>query len=197
MPFQQLLVAATLAAAVSAPAAERGKVLFSDDFSSAKPGWTGAPGKWEIVDGAAKVTELPENKHAAVRRHAVAYRNAAIEFSFKFDGARQIALSINNKNGHVCRLVLTPTAMVLQTDKPRAASDVKPARLATKPVRISAGEWHKVALEVQGPRMTAVLDGKETITGESAAVDVPKTDIGFPVGGQSAWIDNVRVVELP
>src|SRR6185369_4525317 len=45
----------------------RGKVLFSDDFSGTAmdKGWVGKPGKWEMVDGAVKVSELPEDKHAA------------------------------------------------------------------------------------------------------------------------------------
>jgi hypothetical protein len=190
------MIAAGLAAAAAPSLSERGKLLFSDDFTSAKPGWTAKPGKWEIVDGAAKITELPADKHAAVRRHALAYTDAIFEFSFKFDGAKQISLSINDKGGHVCRLIVARTGMILQRDKPNAKSDVKPARLAASQQPVSDGEWHKVVVEVKGPRMIAVLDGKVSISGTDPAIGVEKIDFGFPVTGQSAWLDNVKIYEV-
>ena len=112
---------------------ERGKLLFSDDFngSALAAGWGGKPGNWEIANGAAKASERAEDKHAAVRRHPLAYHDAIFEFSFRLDGARMLALSINNKDGHVCRLILGPKGMVLQVDKPKATSDLKPERLAS------------------------------------------------------------------
>ena len=85
--------------------------------------------------------------------------------------------------------------MVLQTDKP-AKLDVKPERLAAVDTAIAAGEWHKVVVEVRGKRMTAQLDGKQTISGESGRVDVDKSDFGFPVSGVSASFDYVRVYEI-
>ena len=187
------LFLAALAAAPPPPTSERGKLLLSDDFSRPDPGWAGKVGKWEIVDGAARISEIPEDKHAAVRRRRLAYHDAIFEFSFRFDGARMIALSINNKDGHVCRLSLTPALMVLQTDKPNAKSELKPERLGAAKVNLTPGAWHKVVVEVKGRKMTAVLDGQTAISGESDRVDVDKTDLGFPVGGQSASLDDVKV----
>jgi hypothetical protein len=191
MLLSSLLLAAMAVAAP--PVGERGKLLFSDDFSKADPAWAGKPGKWEIVDGAARIAEVPEDKHAAVRRHPLAYHDAVFEFSFRFDGARMIALSINNKGGHVCRLSITPVLMVLQADRPNAKSDLKPERLGAAKIAVTSGEWHKVVVEVKGRRMTAVLDGKTSVSGESDRVDVDKTDFGFPVAGQTAALDDVRV----
>jgi len=85
--------------------------------------------------------------------------------------------------------------MVLHTDKP-AKLDVKPARLASVDTAIAPGDWHKVVVEVRAKRMTAQLDGKQTISGESARVDVDKSDFGFPVSGVSASFDYVRVYEI-
>lgn len=185
-------------AATSETLSERGKLLFSDDFngSALAAGWVGKPGNWEIANGAAKAAERAEDKHAAVRRHPLAYHDAIFEFSFRLDGARMLGLSLNNKNGHVCRLTVTPKGLLLQTDKPNAKSDLKPERLATLDTPIEAGKWHTVVVEVRGKRMTAQLDGKQTLGGESARVDVDKTDFGFPVGGVSASIDYVRVYEV-
>ena len=185
-------------AAATGPAiSSRGKRLFSDDFngSALAEGWGGKPGHWEISGGAAKASERPEDKHAAVRRHPLAYHDAIFEFSFRLDGARMLALSLNNKGGHVCRLILSPKGMVLQADKPNAKSDLKPERLASLDTPVEAGKWHTAVVEVHGRRMTAQLDGRQILSGESARVDVDKTDLGFPVGGVSASLDYVRVYE--
>ena len=79
------------------------------------------------------------------------------------DGAaRAIHLSINNREGHVCRLMIIPTGMVLQTGKP--------AQLAVL----------EAVVEVRGRKRIAQLDGKRTVAGDSPLVDVEKTDLGFP-----------------
>jgi hypothetical protein len=193
-----LLLAGFCFAASTEPGfSDRGKVLFSDDFngSALDAGWGKGPGLWEVTGGAVKGSERPEDHHNAVRRHPLQYHDAVFEFTVRFDGAKAAHLSINNKDGHVCRLILTPKGMVLQTDKP-AKLDIKPEKLAALDTPISTGEWHKVVLEVRGRRMTAQLDGKQTISGESARVDVEKGDFGFPVSGVSASFDYVRVYEI-
>jgi hypothetical protein len=189
------LLAASAVMAADPSFSERGKLLFSEDFSSPTmdPKWIGKPGLWEILDGAAKVSERPEDKHAAVRRHALQYHDAIFEFSFQLNGARQIALSINNKGGHVCRVMITPKGLILQTDTPNPKSDIKPARLATWTNTIEPGKWHKAVVEVRGARMLAQIDGGRIVAGESPRVDVDKTDLGFPVAGVSALLDNIRV----
>jgi hypothetical protein len=128
-----LLTAAPLLFAGDAKFSERGQLFFSDDFSGSAmdQGWAGKPGKWEIVDGTAKVSELPEDKHAAVRRHPLPpYHDAIFEFSFEFDGAHAIGLSLNNQGGYVCRLMISPKGMILQADAPNPNSDLKTLRLA-------------------------------------------------------------------
>lgn len=193
-----LLAAFSFAAGTSEPnISDRGKVLFSDDFngSALGSGWAGKVGLWEVANGAVKGSERPEDHHAAVRRHPLQYHDAIFEFAFRLDGAKLVHLSINNKDGHVCRLIISPKGMVLQTDKP-AKLDIKPEKLATVDTPVAAGVWHKVVLEVRGKRMTAQLDGKQTISGESARVDVEKGDFGFPISGVSASIDYVRVYDI-
>jgi hypothetical protein len=193
-----LLAAFSFAAGTAEPNfSHRGKLLFGDEFNGAalEAGWSKGPGQWEVAGGVLKGSERPDDHHAAVRRHPVQYHDAIFEFAFRFDGAKAVHLSINNKDGHVCRLIISPKSMVLQTDKP-AKLDIKPEKLATVETSIAPGEWHKVVVEVHGKRMTAQIDGKQTITGESPRVDVEKGDFGFPVNGVSASFDYVRVYEI-
>jgi hypothetical protein len=150
-----------------------------------------------MVDGAAKVSEVPADKHAAVRRHPLPlYHDAIFEFSFEFDGAKMIGLSLNNKGGHVCRLIVTPNGMALQVDQPNHDSELKAVKLAASTAKVEAGKWHKVVVEVHGPVMIAQMDDGPMITGENSRVDVDKTDVGIPVGGVYAKVKGLKVYAL-
>ena len=48
--------------------------------------------------------------------HNVAFHDAIIQCSFKFDGAKVFSLSINDAKGHVCRVTITPTSLVVKKD---------------------------------------------------------------------------------
>ena len=194
-----LFAAAPFLFAGDAKFSERGQVLFSDDFSgpAMAKGWTGKPGTWEMADGAVKVSEVPEDKHAAVRRHALTlYHDAIFEFSFEFDGAKTIGLSLNNKGGHVCRVMITPKGMTMTADQPNPKSELKTVRMAASTAPVESGKWHKVVVEVHGPVMIAQLDDAPPISGENPRVDVDKTDVGIPVGGVSAKVKGLRVYAL-
>jgi hypothetical protein len=173
----------------------RGSLLFSDDFSATAAVWAGKTGDWDIANGVVKVAERPEDHHDAVRRHPLRFHDGVFEFSFRFDGAERVALMLNEKNAHVCFLYLTPKGMYLQTGK--LAGNIGEARkLASLDTPIEVGKWHKAVVEVRGARMTAQLDGKRSIAGESSRIDVDKIDFGFLVGGLSASLDDVKVYEV-
>ena len=194
-----LLAAGAFSAATTDPGfSARGKLLFSDDFngSTLDPSWMGKPGRWEAANGSVRASERPEDKHNAVRRHPLAFHDAIFEFAFQFDGAKAVHLSLNNKGGHVCRLIITPQGMTLQTDVPNHNSTLKAEKLATLEAAIAPSQWHKAVVEVHGNRMTAQIDGNQSVTGQSARVDVDKTDFGFPVQGVSVLLDYVRVYDL-
>src|SRR5436190_9328358 len=96
---------------------ERGKLLFSDDFSQA-PGkeWKSAKGKWEVVDGALRGAELKSDNHGAATRRALPVKDFVIQYSFKLDGTRQTTLSINDAKGHNCRVAINPAGFTVQKD---------------------------------------------------------------------------------
>ena len=191
-----LLAAAPFLTAADAKFSDRGQLIFSDDFSgpALAQGWAGKPGKWEMVDGVVKVSQVKEDNHAAVRRHPLSpYHDAIFEMSFEFDGATTIGVSLNNKGGHVCRAMITAKGMVLQVDQPNHDSDQKMVKLATSTAPVASGTWHKLVMEVHGPVMIAQLDDAPPITGENPRVDVEKTDVGIPVGGVYAKVKGLKV----
>lgn len=190
-----LVAASPFLSAADARFSERGQLLFSDDLSGpalAKE-WAGKPGKWEMVDGAVKVSEVPEDKHAAVRRHPLKYHDAIFEFQFQLNGAKAIGLSLNQKGGHACRAMVNPAMLIVQVDQPTPTSDQKVVRLGTAKVKIEPGQWHKLTVEVRGQAMIAQVDDNPPVSGENARVDVEKVDFGIPVSGVSALVKGVKV----
>ncbi len=176
---------------------ERGKLLFSDDFSgdAVSKEWKTNLGKWEIVDGALKGTELEKDHHPAVIRHPIAYRNAVFQFSFRLDGAKAINLSLNNREGHVCRVVINANGFTLKRDQPKKDSPEKAAVLDTVKTPIKPGQWHEMIVEVQGKQMLARVDDLHIGYGKHDGIDADKTDFGLPMSGDSAFYDNIRVWE--
>ena len=61
---------------------------------------------------------------------------------------------------------------------------------------VTPGQWHKAVVEIRGGKMLAQIDGGQVVSAESARIDVEKTDLGFPVGGVSALLDNVKVFAI-
>ncbi|MEN9576309.1 MAG: hypothetical protein RL514_4164 [Verrucomicrobiota bacterium] len=191
------LAAAEPVADLPTTMSERGKLRFSDDFAgeALKPEWGLLKGKWALVNGALRGTEVETDNHAAVTRNRFDYRNAVIQLSFKLDGCKTASLSLNNQQGHVGRVLLTPKDFTVQRDKPSKQSAEKAAKLDTKESQLADGQWHTLLVELVGDRMLARVDGKVVAFGEHAGLDTEKKDFGFTVAGSSLLVDNVRVWE--
>ncbi|HSU67714.1 MAG TPA: family 16 glycoside hydrolase [Tepidisphaeraceae bacterium] len=179
------------------PSCEKGKQLLSEDFSGSTldKGWTVAKGKWEVSDGVLKGVEKPEDMHPAVIGHAIEAHNLIAEFSFRFDGSKSVAFSLNNKKGHVCRVSITPALVSLNKDKPGKDSTEKGAMLGKEKVSLEPGTWHTMIVTVCGKQMAANLDGKDLVSGSNDGIDVEKTSIRFPTSGTGVSIKQVRVWE--
>lgn len=77
-----------------------GKVIYENKLDAA-PGepWKAAKGKWELVEGVMRGSELEADKHGAVTRLPNKLQNFVIEYEFKFAGARSTSLSIQRGKG--------------------------------------------------------------------------------------------------
>ena len=176
--------------------AERGKVLLSDDLKEAPAKeWRAAKGKWEATDGALRGAEIPEDKHGAVTRHQLAFKDAVIQFSFKLDGAKTISLSINDEKEHLARVMIRPNGFTVQKDDHDHDGPDKAVVFATIETPIKAGEWHTLVVEILGKEMLASLDGQKVGFGEHEMIADAKANFGLTVAGQSASFKNVRVWE--
>lgn len=175
---------------------ERGKLLFSDDLAQPlSKEWKAAKGKWEVVDGAIRGSELKADLHGAVARHTVPFHNVVVQYSFKLEGAKTTTFSVNATKGHLCRVLVTPTGFSVRKDDSDKTGPDQAAILEARTTPIKPGEWHTLVIEIQGKEMLASLDGKEVAFGEHAALDVPKANFGLTVAGESVSFKNLRVWE--
>jgi hypothetical protein len=124
------LVVFTLAALAShclaGKAAERmpalakpGKVVFEQGAATgklAKP-WTAAKGDWQFKEGVPVGREKAEDQHAAVPTRVHPHRDSIIRFSFKLDGATGFNLSFNHAKGHLFRIGIIETGLVINKDE--------------------------------------------------------------------------------
>lgn len=195
-----LFAAANLACADDVPLieplmTERGKLLLSQDFT--KPldkGWTTAKGKWEIVDGVLRGSELPSDNHGAVTRYAMPFGNVMIQFSFKLEGAKLTTLSINKEKGHLSRVRISPLGIAVQKDDQDGKKGPDKAQvLDTRAVKIAPGVWHTLLLELHGNDILASLDGKEVAFGSHDTLNAPKANFGLTVAGDGVSFKNLRV----
>lgn len=195
--YLSLLAGLTLSTLASEKAllAVPGPVIYENklDTAPAAP-WKAAKGKWELVEGAMRGSELPEDKHGAVTRLPNKLQDFVIEFEFKLEGARSISLSINAVKDHMARIAITPKSVTIQRDDNDHEGPDKAVIFARFPAELTTGTWHKVRLEMVGDVMLGQVD-ELTAWGSSDLFKTPKTAPGFTVGGQSADFRNLTIRE--
>jgi|SRR5581483_4348759 len=191
-----LLLAGETAPDMKTLMTQRGKLLFSDDFVTAmNKDWKAAKGKWEIVGGALKASELKADMHAAAARYALPFTNAIIQYSFKLDGDARTTLSINTDKGHLCRVLISANNLTVKKDLQKKLPGDKGAILQSRDLPIKPGVWHTISVELQGNEMLACVDGKDIAFGSHDGLNVPKANLGLTVSGASVSFKNLRVWE--
>jgi hypothetical protein len=172
-----------------------GKLLVGEDLNQpfAKD-WFANKGKWEVVDGAMRASEIADDMHAGVRRKPVSFKIAVVQFAFKLDGATMMSLSMNAEQGHVCRVRINPTGFAVIRDKDKVNSG-KAVEMDTCKVEIKPGVWHTMVVEMAGKDMLARLDGKDVAFGSNDGLATAKASVGFTVKGDSVSFKTLRVYE--
>ena len=150
---------------------------------------------WETLDGALKATHRKpyDDVHGPVLHHDIRLdAGAVVQLSFKPEPKARTVFHFDKREGHLCRVVLTPDAFYLirRDDGPDKAT-----RLAERQTPIAADQWHTLVIELAGDEMLATLDGRETIFGWRDDLDRPKTRILLEASSGSVWFKNFRVWE--
>lgn len=172
-----------------------GKVIYESKLDAA-PGapWKAAKGKWELVDGAWRGSELAEDKHGAVTRLPNQLQDFVVEYEFKFEGGKSTSLSINAVKDHMARISITPKSVTVQKDDNDHEGPDKAVIFARFPAELAPGTWHKVRLEMVGDTMLGQVDGL-VAWGSDPLFKTTKAAPGFTVAGQSVDFRNLTIRE--
>ncbi len=172
-----------------------GAVIYESKLNTALAApWKAAKGRWELVEGIVRGSEMAEDKHGAVTRLPNKLQDFVIEYEFKFEGARSTSLSINATKDHMARIMMTPSSVTIQKDDNDHEGPDKAAIFARFPAVLSIGTWHKVRLEMVGDSMVGKVDDL-LAWGSNDLFKTAKTAPGFTVGGQSVDFRNLTIRE--
>ena len=194
--------------------------VFRDDFERDSIGdiWSCHANSFSIRDGVLVASQLPDAGHGAVSRAQLDFRDAAIDFSFKYDGGERFNFVIDDKNceevhaGHICRVSFRKSGFTIQDDRTGVMNlEVRGMRdhpdhkdrieklLETKKHTVETefadGIWYHARIIIEGEAMRVFLNG--TLAGEliSEGIAHPtKTQFGFTTTGRDILFDNVKAV---
>jgi hypothetical protein len=171
------------------------KVALEEAFSGDKlpANWLAVKGTWQVSDGVLTGQEKKEDMHAAVLNCAVPNRDSAIQFSFKLEGADALHLSLNHANGHLFRVIVTPTGVTINKDKDKKNPASKPEALARAKAEFAPGTWHTMLVEIQGEQVSVQTDGGLSLKASHASLATDKPNYRFIVQGASVQLDDVRI----
>jgi hypothetical protein len=179
------------------------------------------PEWWQLVDGALRGRNFPEEFHPAGITRKIAGNDVRVSFRFRFAAGGMAGITVRGPNPiverdfHVAVLHLRPTSITAADntvlhpkDSPEAAALAKQGGwnrkffyAKTEKTEITPDAWHECVLELRGKELTAFLDGRKVLDYTTLAGDAPKTSIGLQPGGNKkdvldTWFDDIRVEPL-
>ena len=176
-----------------------GKPSQSDSFDSKSLSkqWAANKGEWKIDDGVLVGKELASDKHAAVMTWKLPNRNSVIRCSFQLKDTNFFHVSLNFEKGHLFRIMINQSGMILRTDKNNRKAKNKPVTLAQVKGKIEPGKWYTLQLEMQGEKVVAQIDNGMKVEGHHPSLDADKTGYRFVMKGDSLLLDDMTAWKLP
>ncbi len=165
-----------------------GKAVGADE---ARPEW------WQIVDGALRGQNFPEEKHGSGLSRNAAGHDVRLRCRFKLPVGGMAAIGIRGENPilekvfnvvslHIRNdsIVAADNDVLHPKDSPEAAELKKKGTwnrkfyyAKTEKVVIEPDVWHDLAVEVRGKELRVLVDGKAAMTYTTLCGDAPKTSI--------------------
>jgi len=179
------------------------------------------PEWWQVVDGALRGQNFPEEKHGSgISRNATG-KDVRLSCRFKIPPGGMAAIGIRGPNPIVERVFSVASLHIRQDGVAAIDNDVlhpkgspEAAELKKKgvwnrrffyakseKVAITPDVWHDLVAEVRGKELTVYIDTKPVLQHTTLSGDAPKTSIGFGVGGNgktvlATWYDDVSFEPL-
>tara|TARA_R110000850_G_scaffold54619_4_gene130019 strand:+ start:1474 stop:2109 length:636 start_codon:yes stop_codon:yes gene_type:complete len=207
-----------LFAAPDSPIAEKGELLFSDDFERTELG-----DDWKVIIPAFTVANevlvgtQARDDHGSVGRVYIPMKDFVVEFKFNLAGSKTFNVVFDDKNhkgshaGHICRVAVTPTQIRLGDDKEGTmrndifemrrdpsrkgeADELIKGRTTIVKTTVALEQWHTMTIEIAGDRMRVSLNGAPIGQLQSPGLAHPtKESLHFTVNGKDTLFDDVRI----
>lgn len=199
------------------PLAQKGELLFSDDFGRSELGeWQPLIPSFAVQNGVLKGWQTRDD-HGAVGRVYRPMKNVIVEFKFKLDGSTGFNAVFDDKNhkgshaGHICRVAFAPKQIRLGDDKEgvmrndifemrkdpakkKEADKLLIGRGTTTNVTLDPKPWHSVTITILGDHMHVTLDGTPVCDLKSPGIaHETKASFHFTVNGPGVLFDDVRI----
>ena len=167
-----------------------GELLLEDDFESGKIGksWFRITGKFDVAGGQLKCAEIAsDNHHSELSTGSTGPLKASdfvIQFSFRLDGAKMLAIGLENPKGHVARAIASANGFEIMKWN---------GRKDQQKIKLDDNQWHHAIVEVRGSEMVAQIDDNPPLYFEDESLKTEKPRLVLINYGQYAWFDDIKV----
>lgn len=170
----------------------------TESFDGKKLGkqWAANKGAWTIEEGVLVGKELPADKHAAVLTWKLPHQNSALRCSFQLKDAKFFHVSLNHSKGHLFRVIVDESGMILRTDKDKKNPKSKALTLAQAKTKLDPNKWYTLQLEMQGDKVVAQIDNGLKVEGQHPSLDTRKTGYRFIMKGSTLLLDDMSAWNL-
>ncbi|MDF2377684.1 MAG: hypothetical protein P1U81_15710 [Verrucomicrobiales bacterium] len=203
--------------AVPGPLAEKGELLFSDDFERSELGeWKEIIPGFTVRDGVLVGTQDRED-HGSVGRIYVPMTDLILSFRFQLTGSPTFNVVFDDKNykgshaGHIARVAIAKTQIRLGDDKegimrndifamrrdPATKADADElikGRGKVVKAEMESNRWYEMQIEIVGDEMRVSLDGEAIGYLKSRGLAHPtKESVHFTVTGKETHFDDLKI----
>jgi hypothetical protein len=218
LPMKQLLALfVSLSFFAAGPLAQKGELLFTDDFERSELGeWKTVIPSFAVQNGVLKGWQTRDD-HGAVGRVYKPMKDVVVEFKFMLDGSTGFNAVFDDKNhkgshaGHICRVAFAPKQIRIGDDKEgvmrndifEMRKDPAKKREADKRLVgrgsavnrvVEPKKWHTVRIELLGDTLRVTMDDEPAGELKSPGIaHETKTSLHFTVNGPGVLFDDVRI----
>lgn len=202
---------------IPGPLAEKGELLFSDDFERTDLGdWKVVIPDFKVAGGVLVGTQDRED-HGSVGRISLPMKDVILSFRFQLAGSPTFNVVFDDKNhkgshaGHICRVAIAAKQIRLGDDKEGvmrndifemrkdparkgAADELIQGRGTVAKADVEQNRWYAMTIEIVGDEMRVSLDGQPVGHLKSPGLAHPtKESVHFTVTGKEARFDDVKI----
>ena len=199
------------------PLAQKGDLLFSDDFERSELGeWKPLIPSFAVQNGVLKGWQTRDD-HGAVGRVYRPMKDVILEFKFMLDGSTGFNTVLDDKNhkgshaGHICRVAFAPKQIRIGDDKEgvmrndifemrkdpakkKEADKLLVGRGSAVNRVVEPKKWHKVKIELLGDVLRVTMDDEPAGELKSPGIaHETKQSFHFTVNGPGVLFDDVRI----